>query len=166
MNNTEELKQKEKVVMENLDCLVRFALFRTGDIWLAEDIVQDAVVRFIEHRHPPISPGNLRAYLFRIVYNLSHDRLRHIVPTTDIPLDSINEHSASPEQQLDSDEVERINSILESLPEKQREVIRMNVVDDLSFTEISKILSVPASTLKSRFRIGMDKLKKLYFNEM
>ena len=65
----------------------------------------------------------------------------------------------------DSDEVERINSILDALPERQAEVIRMNVIDELSFAEISRILSVPESTLKSRFKTGMNKLKDLYLKD-
>lgn len=40
----------------------------------------------------------------------------------------------------------------------------MNVVDGLSFVEISSILSIPQSTAKSRYKSGMDKLRNLYIN--
>ena len=119
---------------------------------LAEDTVYDAIVKFIEHRHPPIAPENMRSYLFRIVYNLCQERCR-VASKYNVPLEQINEVSLTPEQQLDSDEVERINSI------------RMNVIDELSFAEISRILSVPESTLKSRFKTGMNKLKDLYLKD-
>ncbi len=164
MHDLSENELKERVVRENLDYLVRFALFRIGNMSLAEDTVYDAIVKFIEHRHPPIAPENMRSYLFRIVYNLCQERCR-VASKYNVPLEQINEVSLTPEQQLDSDEVERINSILDALPERQAEVIRMNVIDELSFAEISRILSVPESTLKSRFKTGMNKLKDLYLKD-
>lgn len=164
MHDLSENELKERVVRENLDYLVRFALFRIGNMSLAEDAVYDAIVKFIEHKHTPIAPENMRSYLFRIVYNLCQERCR-VACKYNVSLEQINEVSLTPEQQLDSDEVERINSILDALPERQAEVIRMNVIDELSFAEISRILSVPESTLKSRFKTGMNKLKDLYLKD-
>lgn len=164
MHDLSENELKERVVRENLDYLVRFALFRIGNMSLAEDTVYDAIVKFIEHRHSPIAPENMRSYLFRIVYNLCQERCR-VACKYNVSLEQINEVSLTPEQQLDSDEVERINSLLDALPERQAEVIRMNVIDELSFAEISRILSVPESTLKSRFKTGMNKLKDLYLKD-
>lgn len=162
MNNTNESSHMEQVVRDNLDYLVRFAFFRVQNKSVAEDIVYEAVARVMEHRHPPVRPENMRCYLFRTVYNLCQDSYRSI-RSTDIPIDGIDIADEDGEESLDIDEVERINSILDSLPGRQAEVIRMNVVDDLSFVEISRILAVPATTLKSRFKAGMDKIKELYF---
>ncbi len=164
MVNDNENEQKAQVVRENLDYLVRFAFFRTGHRELAEDLVHDAVVRFIEHRHPPVMPENMRAYLFRIVYNLCQEsangnRRCISIDEIDVTLDETEE------ERLDMEEAERINSILDAIPERQAEIVRMNVVDGLSFVESSRILSVPASTLKSRFKAGMDKLIQMYFNK-
>ena len=38
----------------------------------------------------------------------------------------------------------------------------MRVVDELQFVEIADILSIPATTAKSRFKSGMDRLRTLY----
>lgn len=101
-------------------------------------------------------------YLFRIVYNLSKDfnlSDRNIRPLSEadngIP-------DTSNEDELDMEEIERLNGLLEKLPEREAEVVRMNVMDELSFVEISQILSTPVSTVKSRFKSGMDKLRKQY----
>ncbi len=59
-------------------------------------------------------------------------------------------------------EPRRINTLLDRLPGRESEVIRMRVVDELQFVEIADILSIPATTAKSRFKSGMDRLRTLY----
>lgn len=70
----------------------------------------------------------------------------------------------TPDEILDMEDADRINACLDSLPSREADIIRMNVVDGLSFVEISSILSVPQSTAKSRYKSGMDKLRNLYIN--
>jgi RNA polymerase sigma-70 factor (ECF subfamily) len=67
------------------------------------------------------------------------------------------------ENQLDEEEIARINRLLDGLPPHKAEIVRMNVVDELSFVEISRILNLPQSTAKSRFYSGMKKLREEYF---
>lgn len=154
-----------KVINDNLDYLVRFTHFRVGSHSLAEDIVHDAIVRFIERGAVEIPSSGLRLYLFRIVYNMCQDYLRQ---SKDAPLslDTFdNDSLIDREELLDNEEAQRINSILASLPAHEAEIIRMRVVDELPFTDISDILGSPASTVKSRFKAGMDRLKRIYHNK-
>lgn len=41
-------------------------------------------------------------------------------------------------------------------------ISKERVVDELQFVEIADILSIPATTAKSRFKSGMDRLRTLY----
>lgn len=150
------------IIEANLDYLVRFATIRIGDRTEAEDLVHEAVKRLLEADPSRIKTDSLRMYLFRIVYNLCNDHLfgeaHHRCLTTadyEIP-------DASADEALDAEEIIRLNSILATLHHREAEVITMNVVDGLSFVEISQLLSTPASTVKSRFKSGMDKLRTLY----
>lgn len=152
----------DKIIEDNLDYLVRYAYFRLGNRVEAEDIVYDAILRFFEK-----SPGNIKAesvklYLFKIVHNLCLDKARAQHGYA-VSLDGIDVEDKIPDV-LDLEEVDRINACLDSLPQREADVIRMNVVDNLSFVEISGILSIPQSTAKSRFKSGMDKLRKLFIN--
>lgn len=151
-----------KIVEENLDYLVRFAYFRLGNREEAEDLVYDAVLRFLEKAPYDIRPESVRLYLFRIVHNLCNDK-----PRTGrkewIPIDEIEVEDMTTDI-LDLEDAARINVCLDSLPLREAEVIRMNVIDNLSFVEISGILSIPQSTAKSRYKSGIDKLRKLFIN--
>ena len=152
----------DEVIEANLNYLVRFATLRIGCKADAKDVVHEAVRRILETDISKIKQDSIRMYLFRVVYNLCKDfyigerSLRPLTETDDEIPDS------SREEELDIEEIERLNTLLGTLPEREAEVVRMNVMDELSFVEISQILSTPASTVKSRFKSGMDKLRKQY----
>jgi len=154
----------DKVIEDNLDYLVRFAFYRLDNRSEAEDIVHEAVLRLLEHDSNKIRPESLRLYLFRIVYNLCQDSLRNQYRKT-VPLESVNVSEPTENDIIDNEEAERLNNLLTNIPERDAEVIRMNVIDELSFVEISHILSVPASTVKSRYKAGMDKIRKQYLSK-
>lgn len=149
-----------KAIEEHLDGLVRFAFFRLKDRSMAEDTVHEAVVRLLDNSSSLLAPGSVKAYLYRIVYNLCQDTFR--TSGRNLPLNSVEETAFEENEQLDREEAERINRLFDRLPQKESEVIRMNVIDELSFAEISRILSVPVSTIKSRYKSGMDKLRQSY----
>ena len=148
----------DQVIETNLDSLTRFAYFRTGYRTEAEDIVQEAVLRLLENRN---KVNDAKCYLFQIVYNLCQDEFRKKrLPT--VPIDNI-ELPDKMDELLDQEEIGRINRLLDDLPRNEAEIVRMNVVDELSFVEISHILSLPQSTAKSRFYSGMKKMREKYF---
>ena len=151
-----------KIIEDNLDYLVRFAYYRIGNHIEAEDLVYDAVLRFLEKAPEDIKPESVRLYLFRIVYNLCLDSAR-TGRNDRVTIDGIDiEDRAS--DIIDLEDADRINACLDSLPQREADVIRMNVIDNLSFVEISGVLSIPQSTAKSRYKSGMDKLRKLFIN--
>lgn len=155
-------KSINRIIEDNLDYLVRFAYYRLGNRNEAEDIVYDAILKFLENNRRDIKPESVRLYLFKTVYNLCVDRTRTGKQNL-IPIESIDIEE-SPEDGPDQEEADRINACLERLPSREAEIIRMNVIDGLSFVEISNLLSIPQSTAKSRFKSGMNKLRKLFIN--
>lgn len=157
--NIKRQRALDRVIEENLDSLVRFARLRTENIQDAEDLVHDAIVRLLDRDISAIKSELLKSYIFRIVYNLCIDYRRR--PKTYVPLDDMRE-TYTDEDADEAEDVERISAMLGDLPEKEAEVIRMNAADGLSFVEISHILDVPVSTLKSRYKTGMEKLRKQY----
>lgn len=152
-----------RIIEDNLDYLVRFAYFRLGNREYAEDLVYDAILKFLEKNPDDIKPKSIRCYLFRIVHNLCLDKAR--TERRDlITIDGLDVEDRT-EDILDLEEADRLNTCLDSLPPREADIIRMNVIDNLSFVEISGILSIPQSTVKSRYKSGMDKLRKLFIND-
>ena len=147
----------EEVIEANLDALVRFAYYRIGNQEEAEDTIYEAVLRLLENSD---KVNDAKCYLFRIVYNLCQDKFRR-GQVSAVPLETIDLPDKT-DDQLDQEEIDRINRLLDSLPPNEAEIVRMNVVDELTFVEISHILNLPQSTAKSRFYSGMKKMRQKY----
>ena len=149
-----------KIVEENLDYLFRFAFYRIGNREEAEDIVYEAILKLLEKEAKEIKLESVRFYLFRIVLNLFIDKQRTqdihrvLIEEIDIEDDTIDI--------IEKLEFQRINNYLKNIEPREADIIRMKIIGDLSFVEISKILSIPQSTAKSRFKSGVEKLRKLF----
>ena len=149
-----------KIVEENLDYLFRFAFYRIGNREEAEDIVYEAILKLLEKDAKEIKLESVRFYLFRIVLNLCIDKQRTqdfhrvLIDEIDIEDDTIDI--------VEKLEFERIDNYLKNIEPQEADVIRMKIMGDITFVEISKILSIPQSTAKSRFKSGMIKLRKLF----
>jgi RNA polymerase sigma-70 factor (ECF subfamily) len=125
----------------------------------AEDVVQEAFVRFWRSRQRAVDPA---AYLYACVKNCAlqwqRSRLRR---------SRREEVAARPEAEswfagpLEQDERRAaIAAALRTLPENQREVLVMKVWGGLSFPQIAEVLRVSANTAASRYRYALVKLRE------
>lgn len=137
----------------------------TGDETSAEDVVQEAFMaawryaaRFDSGR------GSVRAWLLTIVHNKAVDAVRRRVARDERPLpDAAAEMFASDER---TDEMaERaldagvVRDALAAIPEDQRSVIELAYFAGLTYVEVAGRLGVPVGTVKSRMRLGLEKLR-------
>ncbi len=164
-NGRGRLEELEIVITEFQDQLFRFAFFRTGSYSDSQDIVQDVFIKFFRDNKDLNSIRNIRYYLFRSIANACIDcqrknrRLKfEELNMAKIP-HNLNENDASHQLML-VEEYRRIEGLISTLPSEQAETIRLRVLDDLSFTDIAEIQDIPVTTVKSRFKYGIDKLKK------
>lgn len=160
-NEVNDILDLSKLVEDNRDYLFRFAFFRVGDRQDAEDIVQCTFLRYFEKDCGAVATDKARMYLFRTVYNMCVDYQRKT--KTELPIDSevMNVVDESDADSAMYQEYGRISEILANIPEREAEVIRMRAVDELSFVEISHVLDTPVTTVKSRYKSGMEKLKSI-----
>ena len=161
----------EELITAYQDGLYRFAYFRTGSAEDAEDIVQNVFLNMFRSGRN-IAIENIKAYLYKSIRNAYLNRLRDTktVTTAQIP-----EQETTKSNPLDpillKEQYKTVESLLARLPTEQAEVIRMRVIDELHFTEIAAIEGEAETTIKSRFKYGMEKLKKIvkskdYYHEM
>lgn len=159
LNSNNNIEQLAEWIDKWQEQLFRYAFYRVGNRSDAEDVVQDAFLK-IASTTTPIS--NPKAYLFRIVSNGCVDSLRQkslLQPLQErIPATSYSEEMEAQE------EFKRIERLLSRIPEQQSEVIRLHIHAGLKFTEIAEMLEEPATTIKSRFASGIEKLKQRFIN--
>ena len=154
------LSELVRVIGMERDALLTYACYRLGNRSDAEDVLHDCYLRL----HERFTDGqectklNIRNYVFRSLSNLCTDRLadrtRHL--TVDLGQQDVVETDTDNRES----EYCRITSVLDRIPEEQAEVIRLRMYGNRSFAEISNILQVPLSTVKSRFLYGIEKIRK------
>ena len=141
------------------ESLFRYAFFKVGNRADAEDVVQDA---FLKAASTPAAIKNPKAYLFRTVTNGCIDSMKR--KSKLLPIEQQMTAPSQSDEFEAQQEQQRIAQLLGRLPDKQAEVIRLHIHANLKFTEIAEVLEIPATTVKSRFTSGIERLKQLFIN--
>jgi RNA polymerase sigma-70 factor (ECF subfamily) len=158
--------QFEELVEAFQDRLVWYAYRRLGELPEAEDAVQEVFSRAYASRKKLRAIEHVGPYLYRMAANECTDRLRRrgrrvisieMIRAEDVP----DGRPAADERLAADDELRRIEQLLESLPRRQAEAVRLRVLDELSLADAAGVLGCPLPTLKSRLHHGLKKLRRL-----
>ncbi|HXX42641.1 MAG TPA: sigma-70 family RNA polymerase sigma factor [Chthoniobacterales bacterium] len=124
----------------------------------AEDIVQEAFVRFWRKQHKIEN----RALLYATVRSIALDFLRrdHRRARRETLAFADAEESVQPEFEIDDQSQRSLAAAISLLPNEQREVLVMKIWNDLTFAEIATVLGISQNTAASRYRYALAALKK------
>ena len=136
--------------------LFRVAFRITGNEADAEDVVQETFLRVLRHRSKLSEVRDYRVWLVRIAWNLVLDRKRRaktrpqvddfedvvrVLPTSEL----------SAEKRVITEQRHgRILALIDTLPAREREVLLLSAVQELSTVEIALVLDTTESTIRSR----------------
>jgi len=161
------MSDQAALIEEQIPGLRRFAcaLLR-GDRESADHLVQDALVRVLSHWNLRQNQGNLKGWLYTILYNrfLSN---RHRVRRRG-PHDALTEEAELPGIDGGQHSVLEHRDLLRAfaaLPEEQRAVLLLVGVEDLSYQEAARVLGVPIGTVMSRLSRGRERLRGSIYGE-
>jgi RNA polymerase sigma-70 factor (sigma-E family) len=138
----------------------RLAYLLTGDRALAEDLVQEAFLRFVGRLKHLRDPEAFDGYLRRTIVNLSKNVYRH----RDIERSYVERRTAELREETQDRDVtayESMRSALLALPERQRAAIVLRYYEDLHETEIADILSCRPATVRSLVARGLEGLRRI-----
>ncbi len=125
----------------------------------AEDIVQEAFVRFWRRQH---SIEN-RALLYATVRSTALDRLRsdqrRARREAAVALDGARH--LEPQFTTVDEGQQLLAAAVERLPNEQREVVILKIWNELTFAEIGNVLEISQNTAASRYRYALGALKKI-----
>jgi len=149
--------------------LFRYLVYITGDKARAEDFFQETWIRVLERGHQYDGKSKFEAWLFAIARHLVIDWQRSkkaqsldalTDPTQESPLQIASEGEPSPlHQVLAQESAENVHASLEKIPAIYREVLVLRFQEELQIEEMAGVLSIPASTVKSRLYRGLDALR-------
>ena len=127
----------------------------------AEEVLQNVFVKIAQNRARLAAARSLKAYLFTMVRNEAYTLARRR-GRIEISVDP-NEFGLIPAGPADPpapEEAEAAARHLAALPEKQREVVVLKIFEDLTFDQIAVSLKISINTAASRYRYGIEKLKR------
>jgi RNA polymerase sigma-70 factor (ECF subfamily) len=139
----------------------------------AEDAVQETFMRVYTNLHRYDEQQKFSTWIFRIGTNHCIDRLRkrkHSAYSLDaeMPDGEGNDYYSmlpgnedTPEQQIILSETQLlIRKAIVALPEKYKSVVILRYLQDMSLQEISDVLDMPVTTVKTRVHRGREYLRK------
>ena len=155
----EYVEQLESLFVVELSSLHRYACYRLGSQEVAEDVIQELYLKLRTNYREGIH--NMRYYIYRSLMNACAQRLRDRHKLSFVDLTSLKDLREDDLQSKDFEqEYQLIGRLLETIPQEQSEVIRLHLHGECTFAEIAEILDIPLPTVKSRYRYGLEPLRK------
>ncbi|MFV0589799.1 MAG: RNA polymerase sigma factor [Draconibacterium sp.] len=127
----------------------------------AEDVVQQFFVDFILNKRYKKVETSMEGYLFQSVRYAALKLLKQKIKNQHLQIDDfkniIQDHNANTKH---SGVAKELNSALNSLPPKCKEVLVMVHMQNLTYLETSKVLGVSINTVKTQLKRGMSLLRE------
>jgi len=151
--------------------LYRFALRITGSIHEAEDVVQE-VLEKVWKTAPEQAEAvlNWEAWCMTLTRNRSLDKTRSQTLRRTATLDGVQERSAdtaSPAQAAENrDLAAHVKKFMQELPEKQRLVMHLRDIEELTYYEIAETLSISLEQVKVNLHRARKTIRDKMINQL
>ena len=129
----------------------------------AQDVLQETFVKIWRYaKKYDSSKAKLFTWLYRIAYNTAIDKVRSLKnkTTKEVQIETSSVYKITTNQL--NDDVLDIQKHLSTLEEKYQIVINALFFEGMTQQEASEELDIPLGTIKSRLKIGLRELKKIF----
>ena len=160
--------------MPYMDQLYRAAKRLTRKAADAEDLVQETYLRAYKSYDQFTEGTNLRAWLFRILYNhfinvYHRGKRRPVEVRLDpnymhrglISAEHVRWYRSAENEYLDGQTSTEVRDAVKAIPDYYSEVVLLADVDGYAYREIAQRLGIPIGTVMSRLHRGRKRLRKL-----
>ncbi len=152
------------------DRLYRYALRYLRSTEESQDLVHDVFLQVWRHRRRIGLERDLRSYLYTSTRNLALDRLKHR-KVEDRFIERGANAQAGGENAADSADTARdlesrelaasIQQAIDTLPRRQKEVLRLRWQQHLSYNEVAEALSISPKTVAIHLSRALEHLRKM-----
>ena len=160
---------RDQKALQTLYCLYRRSIFAvayavTHDYQLAEDVLQDTIIRIWENASSYRQGSRSKAWIHSIARNQSLDIIRQRNHSVSI---EVFEDQPLPEQlitRIDPDDEIQLVAGLNCLNHDQAVIFVLKAIVGLSHLETSKMLDLPYRVVRFRYHQAITKLKEFLSN--
>ncbi|WP_299523141.1 RNA polymerase sigma factor [Winogradskyella sp.] len=139
----------------------RFLFFKTQDIDRAEDLMQDVFIKLWDNCEK-VDYDKVKSYIFSIANNMFLNVIKHEKVVKDYnKLNKKGDTNESPEFiMLEKEFMEKLETTIANLPEKQREVFLMNRIEKKKYKQIAEQLSISVKAVEKRMHQALLTMRK------
>lgn len=142
-----------------------FLKLTSGDLDNASDMLQDTLVKVFVNLEKYNSNFTFGQWVYTIAHNTFIDHMRR--RRDDISIDTLSNNSsplapdATPEERIINEQHQlQVERLMESLPERYRQLAELRFVKEYSYEEIANILQLPIGTVKTQIHRVRERLSK------
>ncbi len=138
-----------------------------GDSRMAEDAVQDTLLRLWDNRKQLPEITSCKAYAIRAVRNRCLELLRSSTPKANVEDESTKiavDTASIPDQRVAAeaaDNLELASRLMAKLPEAQRNILHMRAFSDLDNEEIAHVLGINNATVRQQLSRARKALREM-----
>ena len=145
--------------------LYNFFFQKIRDAAVCEDLTQNVFLKVIKYKHS-YKGGKFVSWIFKIARNLFYDYYQEQKKSQ--PFEEIETVTGEiDEETLErQEEVSHLMRIVNSLNEKDRELIIMNRIDGIKYEQIAEIIDSNAVAVKTKIHRIVKKLRTNYFETL
>lgn len=142
--------------------MFRIAFAWCHDEMLADDLVQDTLVKALLRLKQLRNPDVLESWVISILNNVWRDYLRRKKEFTDID-DLVYCSEDEPDHLHERDRtVHQVRLAISQLPMGQRQVVALVDLEGLTYNQVSQVLEIPVGTVMSR----LNRARKMLMNQL
>lgn len=137
-----------------------FALSKTCDRELSEDVTHDTFVQLYKNAPLYRSQGKPLSWIFTVEINIIRRLYQQNKRTVSLEdhIESLTDEHDFAESMAKS---EFVRDLLATLSEEEREIVVLHVVSGLRHREIASLLEMPLATVLSKYHRALKKLKAI-----
>jgi RNA polymerase sigma-70 factor, ECF subfamily len=147
-------------LLAQLPPLRRYAAALSGNLSLADDLVQDCIERALRQSAHLKDRGRLGAWLRSILYNLYIDEIRRQrVRGIEKDIMELSDDHALAQPASDRGQVKDFLRAMDGLSPEHRQILLLVGLEDMSYRDIASELNIPIGTVMSRLARARERLR-------
>lgn len=143
--------------------LLRYVLYISRDVDLAQEAVQETFLRYYDYRLRGGTPPGSRGWFFRVARNYVIDQVRAAKPDKRVSME--DEGVASPDSNYSPHEtfarMETLEQLCAVLTARELECMQLRV-EGFKYKEIARILGIESGTVGATLARGLKKIRAFY----
>ncbi|RSD26831.1 RNA polymerase sigma factor [Mesobacillus subterraneus] len=155
---------QEVLVRRHYKLVYSFIYRMTGEKEIALDLTQEVFIKILNNLGKYKGSGEFKSWCLTIASNHAKDYFKSKAHQNSRHTYELHEHDAKTDKSVSSifeknEKRKEIKEALDILPDFQREAILLKYYNDMKISEIARVTNATESTVKSRLKQGLGKLK-------